>query len=97
MKHYKFRVIFLENNKCKMFKTYTEIANELEIDYHTVREIHQACDGKIVKKRWSNMNQRILETIKIESIKIDPVLTAKSIAFSIDEENNSTSDIIAPP
>jgi hypothetical protein len=73
MKQNKFRVeIFNDDNekiKEKEYKSYTDIAQELDISYYDVRNIHLTTENKSTKKYIHNNLKELLKNIKIYSIK----------------------------
>lgn len=55
--------------KEKVYKTLREIAKDLNIDYHQVRELNKITEGKINKKFLHSTLKELSEVIKIYDIK----------------------------
>lgn len=73
MKGNKFNVIVYNEDgsirNSKEFKSYQDIANTLNIDYYTVREINRITEGQAQKKFLHSHIKELMKTIKIETIK----------------------------
>ena len=72
MKSNKFEVVLLNDDGTesgtRLFKSYKEITETLNIDYHLVRDINRICDGKLNKKFYHNQLNVLLKKIKIKTI-----------------------------
>lgn len=72
MKNNKFTVVWLNENgeelRKKEFKSFREIENELNLDYHVIRELNKISDGVVTKKFLHPTLNILSKKIKIYSI-----------------------------
>lgn len=72
MKNNKFNVQWLKQDgsvdKQQEFKSFKEIQNALQLDYHVIRELHKITDGKIEKKFTHDHLTKLSKKLKILSI-----------------------------
>lgn len=66
-KHNNFKVINLQNNEEKEYRTITEISKDLNVNYYTTYEIFNMCENRITKKTNCKLKTYI-DKIRIERI-----------------------------
>jgi hypothetical protein len=72
MKNNKFNVQILNENaeimKEKQYKSYKEICDDIQLDYHVIRELNKICDGKVQKKFTHDHLTNLSKKLKITTI-----------------------------